>query len=319
MTHACTVLRDRLVAGASEGAGVRAGLVFGFPARATWTVGVVCAVCAACDGPLDQRLAIVDQPRVLAVIAEPAEARPGAQVSYTAVIASPDGPVTAAPRWAFCVAPKPPTEDNAVSDGCLDDAHLVALGTQPAVTAALPSDGCLNFGPETPPGNFRPRDADATGGYYQPIRIDAGGLLAFGLSRITCKLATAPSAIAHDYDLSYVANQSPMLDPPVLPSVAAQTDVTLTASWPAEAAETYLYYDPLSQALVTRREAMRLSWFATGGTLAVDASAVDETDSATSVSTTWHTPAAGTAYVWLVLRDSRGGIASQAHRVEVAP
>lgn len=46
--------------------------------------------------------------------------------------------------------------------GCLDDAHLVALGTQPAVTAALPANGCLEFGPETPPGNFRPRDADAT-------------------------------------------------------------------------------------------------------------------------------------------------------------
>jgi len=67
-----------------------------------------------------------------------------------------------------------------------------------------------------------------------------------------------------------------MLDPPALPSVAAQTDVMLTASWPAEAVETHLYCEPLSQTLVIRREAMRLSWFATGGTLAVDASAIDE-------------------------------------------
>lgn len=256
---------------------------------------------------------------MLAVIADPAEARPGAQVSYTAVVASPDGPVTAPPRWAFCIAPEPPTEDNAVSDGCLDDRHLVALGTQPAVTAALPADGCLNFGPETPPGNFRPRDADATGGYYQPIRADVDDLLAFGLSRITCKLATAPSTVAHDYDLSYVANRNPTLNPTVLPSVAAHTDVRLTASWPADAAEAYLYYEPLSQTLVTRREAMRLSWFATAGTLDVDASAVAETDPATSVSTTWHTPAAGTATLWLVLRDSRGGIASQVLHVDVEP
>ena len=268
---------------------------------------------------LDQRLAIIDAPRVLAVIAEPAEARPGAQVSYTAVVASPDGPVAGAPRWAFCVAPKPPTEDNAVSDGCLDEAHLVVLGTQPAVTAALPADGCLSFGPETPPGNFRPRDADPTGGYYQPVRADIGDLLAFGLSRITCKLATAPSAVAHDYDLSYVANQNPMLNPLGLSRVPPDTNVTLTASWPADAVETYLYYDPLSQTLVTRRESMRLSWFSTGGALAVDASAVAETDASTSVSTTWHTPPAGTAYVWLILRDSRGGIASQTVRVEVAP
>jgi len=272
-----------------------------------------------CDSPLDQRLAIIDAPRVLAVIADPAEARPGAQVSYTAVVASPDGPVAAAPRWAFCVAPKPPTEDNAVGGACLDEAHLVVLGTQPAVTAALPADGCLEFGPETPPGNFRPRDADPTGGYYQPIRADLDDLLAFGLSRITCKLATAPPAVAHNYDVSYVPNQNPMLNPPALTSVASNTDVTLTASWPAGAAETYLYYDPLSQTLVTRREAMRLSWFATGGTLAVDASAVAETDLATSVSTTWHTPAAGAAYLWLILRDSRGGITSQTVRVIVDP
>lgn len=54
---------------------------------------------------------------------------------------------------------------------------------------------------------------------------------------------------------------------------------------------------------------MRLSWFATGGALDVDASAVDESGTTTTVSTRWHTPAAGTAHVWFVLRDSRGGIA----------
>jgi hypothetical protein len=285
---------------------------------------LICAVAlagglAGCDDRLDQRIAIIDQPRVLAVVADPAEARPGAMITYTAVVAAPEGPVAAVPRWAFCLAPKPPTEDNAVSAGCLDAAHLVALGTEPAVTAALPANGCLQFGPETPPGNFRPRDADPTGGYYQPIRADVGDLLAFGLSRITCKLATAPSSVAHDYDLRYLANRNPTLDPLVLPAVPADADITLTASWPAEAVESYLYYQPISQTLVTRREAMRLSWFATGGALAVDASAVAETDPATSVSTTWHTPAAGPATLWLVLRDSRGGIATRTVQVEVGP
>lgn len=114
-------------------------------------------------------------------------------------------------------------------------------------------------------------------------------------------------------------HHNPALDPLALSRVPPDTDVTLTASWPAEAAETYLYDDPRSQTLVTRREAMRLSWFATGGRLAVDASAVGEIDPATAVSTTWHTPAAGPATLWLVLRDSRGGIASQTVPVEVAP
>lgn len=274
---------------------------------------------AACDPSLDQRLAIIDQPRVIAVIAEPAEARPGTEVHYSAVIAAPDGPVAAAPRWAFCLAPKPPTEDNAVSDACLDDANLAIVGDAPSITGALPADGCLQFGPEAPPGNFRPRDADPSGGYYQPIRADIDALLAFGLTRITCKLATAPGPVAHDYDVQYAANRNPTLDPLVLPALTADRDVALTASWPAGAAEPYLFYDPESQTLIARREAMRLSWFATGGTLAVDASAVSEADPATSVSTTWHTPAAGPAHLWLVLRDSRGGIATHDLAVDIAP
>jgi len=289
------------------------------PAITARGLAAALAALAACDDRLDQRLAIIDQPRVLAVIAEPAEAHPGAAVQYRAVIAAPDGPVDAAPRWAFCTAPKPPTEDNAVSAACLDDAHLVALGDAATVTAALPSNGCLQFGPETPPGNFRPRDADATGGYYQPVRAEVDGLIAFGLSRITCHLPSAPGNVAHDYDLQYVGNANPTLDPLVVPGAPADTDVTLTASWPASAAEHYLYYDPQSQRLITRREALRLSWFATGGSLAVDASAVAETSDATSVSTTWHTPPAGPAQLWLILRDSRGGLAAQTLHVEVTP
>lgn len=274
---------------------------------------------ASCDDALDQRLAIIDAPRVLAVISEPAEAHPGAPVSYRAVIASPDGPVDAAPSWAFCAAPKPPTEDNAVSAACVAGSQLAPLGTAATVSATLPSNGCLQFGPETPPGNFRPRDADATGGYYQPVRVQSNDLLAFGLSRITCHLPTAPSNVAHDYDVDYVANANPTLEPLALTTVAANTDVMLTASWPASAVESYLYYDPVARRLITRREAMRVSWFATGGRLAVDASAVAEDAEARSVSTTWRTPAPGPVQLWLVLRDSRGGIAVTTARITVTP
>src|SRR3954469_271713 len=97
----------------------RASLTLSGPA--TWAACVIASGCAGCDSGLDQRLAIIDRPRVLAVIADPPEARPGASVRYTAVVASPDGPVAASPRWAFCIAPKPPTEDNAVASDCLDD------------------------------------------------------------------------------------------------------------------------------------------------------------------------------------------------------
>ncbi len=269
---------------------------------------------AACDDALDQRLAIIDGPRVLAVISEPAEARPKAMVTYRAVTASPDGPLVGVPHWAYCTAPKPPTEDNAVPDGCVTGNQLVDLGSSETVTAALPADGCLLYGPDTPPGGFRPRSADDTGGYYQPIRADLDPVLAFGLSRITCKLPTAPATEARRYDLEYVANQNPTIDGAV-PAVAgidrvpADSDVELTLAWTPDSVETYLYFDPGAQVLVDRRESMRVSWFATAGALPVDSTIVGEDDLATQATTTWHTPDPGTAWVWVVLRDSRGGIA----------
>lgn len=265
---------------------------------------------AGCEMALDQRVAIVDEPRVLAVISEPAEAKPGAPVAYTAVLASPDGPLTVAPHWAFCTSPKPPTEDNAASVPCIAGEELIDLGSTP--TGTLPKDGCIRFGPDTPPGGFRPRDPDASGGYYQPVRVDADDLLAIGLTRITCNLPTAPAEVAFDYQQRYVANKNPRLDPITLTEAAANSDVTLIASWPADSIEEFLYYDTLSQTLVTRRETMRLSWFATGGRLDVDASTGD-----TSVTTTWHTPTAGSAWLWFVLRDSRGGIAVQSANISL--
>src|SRR5690606_7023206 len=174
---------------------------------------VLVVVLAACHEPLDQRLAIVDEPRVLAIRSEPAEAKPGAEVRYRALLAGPGGPLHELPRWAFCTAPKPPTEDNVVSSECIGPDLLVDLGTTDEPSGTLPSDGCRLFGPDTPPGEFRPRDPDPTGGYYQPVRADVLGDIAFGLSRITCKLPTAPTHVARDYDLHYVANENPALDP----------------------------------------------------------------------------------------------------------
>jgi hypothetical protein len=275
------------------------------------------ALVAGCDDSLDQRLAIVTEPHVLAVIAEPAEAKPGAMETYHALVAGPDGPIAATPRWDYCIASKAPTEDNAVSTDCIGTDHLSALGTTEMPTGTLPMDGCIRFGPDVPGAGFRPRAPDASGGYYQPVRVAVDDLLAFGLARITCKLPTAPGDVAFDYDHRYVANANPTFEPLVLDHVPADRDVEITARWPASAVETYLYYEPASQTLVERREAMRVSWFATGGTLPVDASAVGEVDDATEVSTTWHTPAAGSAWFWIVLRDSRGGIATQTLAITV--
>jgi hypothetical protein len=267
---------------------------------------------SGCQDALDQRLAIIDAPRVLAIVSEPAEVKPGGHVTYSSLVATLGGPAADSADWGLCVAPKAPTEDNSVSSDCTGNDSLVELGDGPTAAAIVPSDACTLFGPDVPPGGFRPRDPDATGGFYQPVRAVTLDELAFGFTRITCKLGTAPSDVAHDYDLHYVANANPTVSLAIDPQEpTAGEAVTITASWPASAAESYLYYDPQSQTLVTRRESMRMSWFATGGELPVDATAVGETDDATSVSTTWRAPAQSSAWLWIVLRDSRGGIATQ--------
>ena len=43
------------------------------------------------------------------------------EVAGTGSLGYTEGPVASPPTWGFCAAPKPPTEDNAVSDGCLGE------------------------------------------------------------------------------------------------------------------------------------------------------------------------------------------------------
>ena len=70
---------------------------------------------------------------------------------------------------------------------------------------------------------------------------------------------------------------------------------------------------------MTGREAIRVSWFATGGALDTDTGgrAESEADQAT-IENTWTAPAtAGEARLWLVVRDDRGGVGWQGYRVRV--
>lgn len=273
-------------------------------------------VLAACETELDQRLAIISEPRVLAVVADPAEGKAGETIVYTALVAGPTGPILDSLAWAFCTSPKAPSEDNVVSVQCVAGEALIELGDGRTTSGAIPMDACLAFGPDTIKPGFRPRDPDPSGGYYQPVRVTVDGLLAFGLSRVSCDLANAAGDIAAAYRKGYVANANPVLAPLHLPVVHAGDAVTLTAAW-AEP-ESFLYFDQLHQTLVTRREAMRISFFATAGAMDLDAIAVGEDDPATSAATTWHAPVMpGPQTLFLVLRDERGGIATQVVPLDV--
>lgn len=283
---------------------------------------------SACTAPPDQRQFLVDETRLIAVTATPAEAAPGASVLLQAYFAGPQGtPLDQQTTWSVCLAPKAPSEDNAVAPACLE-AGVTLLGpgsTQHMVTATIPADACARFGPDTPPGDFRPRAADATGGYYQPFRVDAtpstGSALArtaIGMARIVCNLPSAPPAVAQAYRTMYRANIAPQFALTAPARVPRDSDIALSASWAAAEAESYLWFDAAADALLQRRESMRVNWFVTAGELPFDASLVDETSAATSASITWRAPTEpGLVTLWAVLRDSRGGMAVQQTNVVV--
>jgi hypothetical protein len=222
------------------------------------------------------------------------------------------------------------------------------------------SGACAIFGPLRPPADptARPRDPDVTGGFYQPVRAllpgadSAGGpIRAFALERIQCRLANAPIDLANQFNNpydpdknpgGYSPNQNPVLaqltltaagaaavalaplasgqPAPAAMQVTAGQRVTLTASWPAEVAETFPVYDLQTVTLVPQREALRVAWFVTAGELDHDATGRDQDDPALSTANDWLAPLTpGPVHLWLVLRDSRGGVDFAEFALEVTP
>jgi len=281
------------------------------------------ALLAGCRPDLGEPGSLVTEARFLALRAEPPEALPGGMVQLRALVASPTGSrAEPRPEWAFCTAPKPLDENNVVSGDCLDGA-AAPLATEPTPTLRLPVDACQLFGPDPPPQRpgqppLRPRDPDVTGGYYQPIRVRLDRATAIALERVTCNLAGAPAELASAFTSRYRPNQNPRLlgveataagRPLGLDAVPAGAAVELEASWDAVDAESYPVFDVAAQALVDRRESLRVSWFGTAGSFAHERTGRTEADPESTSANTWTAPAApGAAWLWVVLRDSRGGV-----------
>jgi hypothetical protein len=284
----------------------------------------------ACAPHLPDRLSLVEEPIVLAIRAEPAEAAPGTSVTYHALIASPSGEIAEPLDWAFCNERAPLASLASVSPHCLaaSGPSIASFGdTSSSVVGTLPMSGCRVFGPEVPamtqptdpPG--RPADADPTGGYYQPVRVlSATSPVTIERTRIACGLASGSGDDRVAFMHRYRANTNPSLslltieradgtrvsiDPtmPMPVTVAASERVTLHAAWidcgadvdalptsGCPGAEPYLVYDSVMLALIEAREAIRLSWYATAGELDVDRTGVIATDTTTSSSNVWTAP-----------------------------
>ncbi|HEX4458620.1 MAG TPA: hypothetical protein VIA18_11660 [Polyangia bacterium] len=297
---------------------------------------VVAALAAGCKPNFGTPTSLVNDERILAVRATPAEVTPGASAAFDALVVSPSG-TEAMPNldWALCTTPKPLDENNIVSADCLGSgAGVMDVGMGATVMATIPIKACQLFGPDPPPQvvgqpPLRPRDPDITGGYYQPLRLSEGKVTGFALERITCELANAGSDLAAQFGMTYVANTNPTLDPltatvggdaVTFDALPAGQAIDFSVGWPAASVESYPVFDEVAGKLVTHRESMRVSWFATDGAFAHDVTGSDETDTATTTDNTWTAPTtSGPVHLWLVLRDARGGIDYAAYELTVTP
>lgn len=274
-------------------------------------LAAIALLVAGCIPDHDARPSHIDDVAILAVRGEPAEAEPEDDVAFAVLVASPDGTVADPDaRWSFCGEPRAPGESGPVSSVCVAE-RGGSFGAGASATAPMPEDACAIHGPDTPPGDFRPRDPDATGGYHQPVRIDLDGAISFGAERIACQLANAPVDLIREFRDRYRANQNPALAPLELPASVAPGDaIELAARWGDGDAERYVYFDPTRDDLVTRRESMSVSWFATGGTFDADRTGRGEDEESSATANRWTAPdQPGTVHFWIVLRDSRGGTA----------
>ncbi len=248
----------------------------------------------------------LDVPRILTVTTDPPEAAPGALVRLEAVIA-PD--TEALPSWSMCTTARTPIDNTAVSPECASVAQA-PLGDGVAIDARIPSDACRNFGSETPAGST-PNPPDATGGYYQPVRVALGDEVTVARLRIQCRLAAAPIDSVRGFDMRYVRN-----DPPQLGSLETLVDGrSLALRIGISAPETYVRYDTTRGVLQDQTETQTVSWFVSSGHVSPELSLVN----GTFAEAVW-TPAAEStsADLWIIARDDRGATTYVRHTLRVA-
>jgi hypothetical protein len=83
-------------------------------------------------------------------------------------------------------------------------------------------------------------------------------------------------------------------------------------------AEPYVWYDLETFTIDPRREGIRVAWYASAGSFEDEQTGRDEGDPGLTTSNVWRAPTrSGPATLWLVIRDSRGGVSWETYRVEV--
>lgn len=278
---------------------------------------------SGCSATAPENLTRVMQGRVLAVVAEPPEVRPGEAARLRAVLAWPIGSTAATfgvDAWHLCSEPRIPGSHGTAPSSCLTTATTPLASDALETTALLPTDACRNFGPDPPPGGFRPQDPDVTGGYYQPIRLDAFGQYWFHFQRLHCPLGNAPTDAAAEFSSTYAANQNPTPSQLTVNGVEfafddalfvrelslADAPFELSLIWHADPRETYPRFNPASRSVEVARETVSVTWLSNAGEVSFEEPNFVSEPNRQAVAT-WAPGGDVThAALWSIVRDSRG-------------
>lgn len=293
-------------------------------------------VLASCSSDIAVDLAVIDGPRVLAIAATPAEGAPDAEIRLRALWVDEHGVRPQSDlTWALCLVRRPLAELAPIADACIDDLDdtRMDVGNGASVIATIPDDACRLFGPDPPPAQpgmsqARPVDPDRTGGYYQPVIVEAREEIAgFGV-RLDCGTAGATQKQAAELRMRHRDNVSPRISDLAIAGDASTesaadrivtvnvgAELELTAGWRAcaigescDGAEHYPRFDPIALEIVESREALSLAWYATAGTFADNRTGRSDDDVTRRSTNVWTAPDdPGRVTLWIVIRDDRGG------------
>ena len=273
----------------------------------------------------------IDEPRFLAVRMEPPEATPGTtNVTFTALIASPDGTVASGSiDWAWCLDPRLPTDTTNIPARCsTSSAHLTPFASGGFSThAVVPSDACSLVGPSLPPTGpdahpQRVPDPDSTGAYSIPARASWNRTDAFDTAfarvRIECPRGDVPSDVAIAYAALAQPNHNPTIarvdrvdrDGRIVPVtsdevVSSGADLALALTVSADSAEQYARISNDGRSVEQGVETLDVSWFAAGGRF--DANRTIVADGTARNVLHVDTGTARAVTIWMIVRDGRGG------------
>lgn len=297
---------------------------------------MLCGLAAGCyETPEFARASLIDRPRILAMVAEPPEVRPGGTVELSVMVA---GAEIDEVHWSACgtfnsvVSGGSQYGENMGDQGCADRPLVIGTGERVRLdtltTLALFEDDALA---QTALGSLLPPETisairDGVGiAFSIEANVLAGGKRLRGLKHVLLSQRETPNKnppppVFLFNGTKIMGSSEPFTCKPVTGAVAEAepgTSVKLQPVMGPSGSEQWLETYPVLDArgnTAERTEQAFYAWFATTGKLSRRETHAPDRDNV------WELPlAVSCARMWVVLRDAHGGTSACMLRVQIGP